>query len=73
MKHLMGGLETPWCIFLLAQEFTALLFCIYGDDYNHRSHCNDQKDFHVPRIAPRCQSVLYRELANAKQLCKSDF
>ena len=73
MKHLMVLLGSPYCFFPLAQEVTAFPFCVYGDDHDHRGHCNDQKDFHAPRIAPSCKFVLCSEFANAKQLCKSDF
>ena len=73
MKYLTIRLGTPDCVFPLAQEVTAFPSRIYDDDPDHRSHRHNQENFHAHRIAPSRKSVLYRELANAKQLCKSDF
>ena len=57
------------CHILLAQEGTPLLSRIYDEDHYRCSHCKDQEYFHAHRIARSLESVLYRELANAKQKC----
>ena len=73
MKYLLALSGAFYPNFLLAQELTTLPSRIYNADHDHRGHHNDQEYFHAPRIASSLDSVLYREFANAKQLCKSIF
>lgn len=55
------------CLFLLAQEATTLLFCIYNQ--NRHQGCNrcNKKHFHAHRIARSSQSVLYSDFADTQQ------
>ena len=60
-------------VFLLAQEGEPLLFHIHRDDHKQTKHHQQKESNHAHRIARTPKSVLYRELSNAKQLCKPDF
>ena len=61
------------CRFLLAQECEPLLFRVHGYDHKQTKHHQKKESNHAHRIAWSPKSVLYRGLANAKQLCKPIF
>ena len=56
--------------FLMAQESTSLLSCIYNNDCQQCRHSCNKKHFHAHRIARSRRPVLYREFADTKQLWK---
>jgi len=73
MWSLLDDLGALFCVFLLAQEGKPLLSRIHGYDHKQTKHHHKEESNHAHRIAWTPKSVLYRELANTKQLCKYVF
>jgi len=57
-------------VFLLAQDGKPLLFPIHGEDHKQTQNQQKEESNHAHRIAHSLESVLYREFASTKQLCK---